>query len=101
MENEPNQSQTLKRPVSHIIPAGTTEIVSFINEFLGEAEAIIISNLDSSNICTFQINGDSNPILTLASGADRSIDKTIIKTIKIVAGAAGAVQLEAQIRFRA
>ena len=87
------------RPISVIIASGVTETISFPNQFLGLAESIIISNLDASNVARFQINGESNPLLTLSTGAFRTIDKTKINTIKIIAGAAGAVQVEAQVRL--
>ncbi len=94
----PESQKPLRRPVAHIVPAGSNEVVSFVNSFLGFATDIIITNLDSTNIATFQINGEGNPILTLSSGAERSITDTKIEQIKIVSGASGGVQIEAQIK---
>jgi hypothetical protein len=39
------------------------------------------------------------PILTLSTASFRSIDNTNISSIKIVAGASGAVQVEAQVQL--
>ena len=88
-----------KPPVSHIVPAGQTETISFPNQFLGIAESIIITNLDATNVAKYQINGESNPTLNLSTGAFRAIDDTRISTIKIIARAAGAVQIEAQVEL--
>ena len=91
-------AESNKPPVSDEVPAGTSKVISFPNQFLGVAESIVITNLDASNIATYQINGESNPTLTLTTGGERTIDKTVISTIKITAGAAGAVQVQAQVK---
>jgi hypothetical protein len=88
----------LLAPVMVSIPAGTTRVISFPNEFLGQAISILISNLDAANVASYQIGGQSQPILLLSSGAFRSIDDTLIRVISITAGAAGAVQIEAQVQ---
>jgi hypothetical protein len=95
---EQANNKPLLAPVMVIIPAGTTRVISFPNEFLGEAISILISNLDAANIATYQIGGQSAPILTLSTGAFRSIDDTRIRLISVTAGAAGAVQVEAQVQ---
>ena len=94
-----NKSQVpLLKPVMVVVPAGITRTISFPNEFLGEAVSILISNLDAANIATYQIGGNAQPVLTLSTGAFRTIDDTKIKIITITAGAAGAVQVEAQVQ---
>jgi len=87
-------------PVSQIIPAGTTVTVSFLDQFFGQAIALRITNLDGANVATYQINGESSDVLTLAAGGNRSINDTVINLVRIVAGAAGAVQVEAQVLKR-
>lgn len=82
-----------------VIPAGTTQTISFPNQFLGYAVSILISNLDAANIATYQINGDAMPILTLSTASFRAIDDTKINLITVTAGAAGAVQIEAQVQL--
>lgn len=88
----------LLEPVMVIIPAGATRTISFIDEFLGMATSLLISNLDAANIATYRIGGEAMPTLTLSTGAFRAIDDTKISIITITAGAAGAVQLEAQVQ---
>ena len=99
MVNETKNQIPILSPVMVIVPQGTTKIISFPNEYLGRAVSILISNLDASNVSTYQIGGSSMPILSLSSGAFRSIDDTNISLIKIVAGSAGACQVEAQVQL--
>ena len=98
MDNIITTKPLLRPTVQIVVPLGTTRVVSFPDEFLGIAESILISNLDASNVATYQIGGQSMPTLILSSGAFRAISETKIKIISITAGAAGAVQLEAQIQ---
>lgn len=85
-------------PVQVIVAAGTTRTVSFPDEFLGEAISLLISNLDAANIATYQIGGESMPVLTLTTGGFRAFDDTKIRLITVTAGAAGAVQIQAQVQ---
>jgi len=84
-------------PVSILIPATASRTISFPDEFFGRAVAIIITNLDATNVATYIINGASNPTLTLRTDTSRIINDTIINLITIQAGATGAVQIEAQV----
>jgi hypothetical protein len=94
-----NSSQVpLIEPIMVVIPAGTTRTISFSNEFFGIATSLLITNLDAANVATYQIGGAAMPSLNLATNAFRTIDNTKIKLITITAGAAGAVQLEAQVQ---
>jgi len=86
-------------PVMVVIAAGTSKTISFPDEYMGFATSILISNLDASNVATYKIGGDTMPELTLSTGAFRAIDDTMIKLITITAGAAGAVQVEAQVQL--
>ena len=95
-----NKSQVpLLSPIMVVVPAGVTRTISFPNEFLGIATSLLISNLDAANIATYQIGGAAMPTLTLSTGAFRVIDDTKVKLITITAGAAGAVQVEAQVQI--
>lgn len=84
--------------VSQIIPAGTTVTISFPNQFFGIAEDVRLTNLDGANNATFQINGESQPVNTILPSAVMPFGGTKITLITITAGAAAAVQLEANIR---
>jgi len=86
---------TLEEPISFIVAAGTTVTTSFPQTFFRFASSIIITNLDAANVATYQINGESQPILTLAAGDFRTLNGIKVALITIVAGAAGAVQVQA------
>jgi hypothetical protein len=88
----------LLAPVMVNVPLGTTRIISFPDEFLGEAISILISNLDAANVASYRIGGAAQQQLLLSSGAFRAIDDTRIRIIEVTAGAAGAVQVEAQVQ---
>ena len=99
MVQEVKSQVPILSPIMVIVPQGVTQTISFPNEYLGRAVSILISNLDASNVATYQIGGNAMPILSLSTGAFRSIDDTNISIIKITAGAAGAVQVEAQVQL--
>lgn len=86
-------------PIMVIIPATESKTISFPDEYLGYATSILISNLDATNVATYQINGNTMPILSLSTGAFRAIDDTKIHLLTIQAGAAGACQVEAQVQL--
>lgn len=96
--SETKNQVPLLEPVMVIVPAGTTRTISFPDEFLGVCISILISNLDAANVATYQIGGAAQPTLTLATQAFRTIDDTKIKLLTVTAGAAGAVQVEAQVQ---
>lgn len=85
----------LEEPISVVIPAGTTRTISFPQEFFGFGTSIIITNLDAANNATYQINGETQPVLTLAPDAFRTLNSVKLSLITVTAGAAGAVQIQA------
>lgn len=85
----------LERPISVIVPAGTTRRISFPQEFFRDVESVIISNNDGTNFATYQINGESQPVLTLGAGEFRAINGTVIDLLIITAGALNTVQVQA------
>lgn len=85
--------------VSVVIPLGTTDRISFPNRFFGVAKSLRITNLDAINVATYQIGGEATPLLTLAASASRAINDTDVNLLIINAGAAGSVQVEAQIQL--
>ena len=87
----------ITEPVEVNVPAGTTDIISFPNRFMGNAVAIRITNLDAVNNATYRIGGASRTALVLSAGGNRTINSTNISLLEIVAGGAGATQVEAQV----
>ena len=88
----PNQ---LEEPISVIVAAGATQTISFPQQFFGFGTSLIITNLDATNVATYQINGETQPVLSLQADAFRTLNNIKLSLITIVAGAAGAVQIQA------
>jgi len=88
-------SEQLEEPISYIVAAGATNTTSFPQNFFRFASSVIITNLDGANTATYQINGEAQPVLTLAAGDFRTLNGIKISLLTIVAGAAGAVQVQA------
>jgi len=86
-------------PVSVIIPAGTSRTIFFPSEFFGIAVSLIITNLDGAAVSTYQIGGESQPLLTLAADSFRTFGDAKISIITINASAGGATQLQAQVQL--
>jgi len=99
----PDQMVTITREeslpiVKVIIPAATTVVTSFPNQFFGRATDMRLTNLDGANLATYQINGESTPVLTLLANSFVTFGATEINLISVTAGAAGACQIEATVR---
>ena len=92
MKIEP--SNQLETPISVIVPAGTTQTISFPQNFFGFGTSVIITNNDVL-VATYQINGETQPVLTLAGGAFRTLNNVKLDLLTITAGAGGSVQVVA------
>jgi len=84
--------------VKVIVLAGVTRTISFPDEFFGEAIDMRLTNLDAANVATYQMDGDSQPIIVLSANSFVTFGSTRIRLIRIVAGAAGSMQMEATVR---
>lgn len=84
-------------PIRVIIPAGTTRVISFPDEFLGVAIAISVNNEDSANAATFRYGGEANPSLNLPASSFRTVDSAEVRLLEVVAGAVGPCIVEAQV----
>lgn len=95
---EKSSNVPILAPVMVIVAQGTSKTISFPDEYMGEAVSLLISNLDATNVATYQIGGPAMPTLTLSTSSFRSFDDTKIRLITVTAGAAGAVQVQAQVQ---
>ena len=84
-------------PIRVEIPAGTTRIISFPNEFFGSAVSLIIINNDGANAITYRYGGESQPLQSIPASSIRSIDGTIVNLLEINSGAGGTTSVEAQV----
>jgi len=84
--------------VKVVVAAGLTRTISFPDEFFGEAIDLRLTNLDAAAAGTYQMNGESQPVITLAGGSFVTFGSTRIRLLTIVAAVGGAFQVEATVR---
>ena len=84
-------------PIRISIPANTTRIISFPDEFLGIAAAINIQNEDSANAATFRYGGEALPSMNIPASSFRTVDNTRVKLLRVITGALGVCIVEAQL----
>ena len=83
-------------PVTVTIPLGTTQTISFPDQFVGRAVAVKIRNNDGANDLSYRwnLNPESNII---ASSSNDTIDGTAINYLTITTGGAGTATVQAQV----
>jgi len=84
--------------VKIIIAAALTRTISFPDEFFGEAIDLRITNLDAAASSTYQMDGESQPVITLAPNSFVTFGATRVRLLTIVAAAGGNCQVEATVR---
>lgn len=84
-------------PIRVVVPAGTTRVISFPDEFLGVAVSIAVNNEDSANAASFRYGGSALSSLNLPASSFRTVDSTRVRELEVVAGAAGICIVEAQV----
>jgi len=84
--------------VKVVIPAASTVITSFPDQFFGRATDLKLTNLDGANNVTYQIDGASTPVLTLLPNSFVTFGGTQISLISVTSGVAGPAQIEATVR---
>lgn len=83
-------------PVTVTIPLGTTQTISFPDQFAGRAVAVKLRNNDGANDASYTWN--LNPeINVLASSSFDTIDGTAINYLTVTTGGAGTVTVQAQV----
>ncbi len=87
----------LLSPVTVVIPAGTTQTISFPDNFLGRAVAVKLSNNDGANNASYFWNLNAGQINVLRTSSFDTIDGTSIDYLTVTTGAAGNVVVQAQV----
>jgi hypothetical protein len=83
-------------PITQTIPAGTTQTISFPDQFQGRAVALKIRNNDGANDLSYRWN--LNPeINIIASSSFDTIDGTTVQYLTVTTGAAGTATVQAQV----
>tara|TARA_B100001123_G_C15305672_1_gene1022608 strand:- start:764 stop:1105 length:342 start_codon:yes stop_codon:yes gene_type:complete len=83
-------------PIRAVVPAGTTRVISFPDEFLAIAVNLKITNNDAANAATYRYGGDALDTSNLPASNFDTISNTQVKLLSVTAGAAGTVLVEAQ-----
>ena len=81
--------------VSDIVAAGATQTIHYPTEYRSIAISLAIKNQDALNRCSFSVNGQ--PAIQLSAGADQNINGQNIVSVQVTPGAAGTVDLLAQV----
>ena len=93
---KPNDTTAESTFVSDIIAAGAAATtVHYPTLYRAIAISVAIKNQDGTNACTFSVNGQ--PAISLSAGADQNINGQNIVSVQVTPGAAGTVDLLAQV----
>jgi len=82
-------------PTVDTIPLGTTGAIVYPDLYKGVAISVAILNQDGANACQVSINGSQQ--FSLAAGSQFNVNDQNVISVRIVAGAAGQVDLVAQV----
>jgi hypothetical protein len=82
-------------PTVDTVVAGATTTISYPNQYKGVALSVAILNQDGANACTISINGSTS--FSLSSGGQFNVNDQNIVSVRIIAGAAGATDVVAQV----
>jgi hypothetical protein len=80
--------------VDHIATGATTTIV-YPSQYMGVAISVAIINQDGTNTCTISLNGSTS--FSLSAGGSFNVNDQNIVSVKIIAGAAGGVDVVGQV----
>jgi len=93
---KPNDTTAESTFVADIVAGGSgTTTVHYPTLYRAIAISVAIKNQDAANTCTFSVNGQ--PTVTLSAGADQNINGQNIVSVQVTPGAAGSVDLLAQV----
>jgi len=84
--------------VKVVVAAAATRTISFPDEFFGEAIDLRLTNLDAAANATYQMDGESQPVITLAPNSFVTFGSTRVRLLTIVAAPGGVFQVEATVR---
>jgi len=93
---KPSDTTAESTYVSDVIAAGAAATtVHYPTQYRSIAISVAIKNQDAANPCTFSVNGQ--PAISLSAGADQNINNQSIVSVQVTPGAAGTVDLLAQV----
>jgi len=93
---KPNDTTAESTFVSDVIAAGAAATtIHYPTLYRAIAISVAIKNQDGTNACTFSVNGQ--PAVSLSAGSDQNINGQNIVSVQVTPGAAGTVDLLAQV----
>jgi len=93
---KPSDTTAESTMVVDVIAAGAaTTTIHYPAQYRSYAISAAIKNQDSTNACTFSVNGQQ--AITLSAGADQNINNLSIVSIQVTPGAAGTTDILAQV----
>ena len=93
---KPNDTTAESTFVSDVIAAGAgATTIHYPTLYRSIAISVAIKNQDAANTCSFSVNGQ--PAVTLSAGSDQNINGQNIVSVQVTPGAAGTVDLLAQV----
>ena len=93
---KPSDTTAESTYVSDIVAAGAgATTIHYPTQYRSIAISVAIKNQDAANPCTFSVNGQ--PAISLSAGADQNINNQSIVSVQVTPGAAGTVDLLAQV----
>jgi len=93
---KPNDTTAESTFVSDIVAAGAgATTIHYPTLYRAIAISVAIKNQDGTNACTFSVNGQ--PAVSLSAGSDQNINGQNIVSVQVTPGAAGTVDLLAQV----
>jgi hypothetical protein len=87
----------LLSPVTVVVPAATTQTISYPDRTAGRAVALKLSNNDGANNASYFWNLNSGQVNILRSSSFDTIDGTSVDYLTVTTGAAGNVVVQAQV----
>lgn len=78
------------------VPAATTRVIDFKNEFMGIAKNVLIDNRDTVNEITYRVNSRASDPISIRLNASRVVGVPV-EILEINAGAAGVTQVSAEV----
>ena len=82
-------------PTVNTVAAGATSTIVYPSQYKGVAISVAIINQDGANSCTISLNGSTS--FSLSAGGSFNVNDQNIISVKITAGAAGGVDVVAQV----
>ena len=93
---KPNDTTAESTFVADIVAAGApATTIHYPILYRSIAISLAIKNQDATNTCSFSVNGQ--PTITLSAGSDQNINGQNIVSVQVTPGAAGTVDLLAQV----